>query len=204
MLEPISLEDAVETANMFLIWSTDTARLELSPEQYRQLTNALTTSESMNKTWDQAYEYLTKTNQESEDYVHFYRKLRNDLKTGSSASGSLIGILSSAIDFSLSNDFENLTEDEKRRVQKFYTEMKEGRIDRGILENASYRHFTGEDYKAGANPKALTLYRISSSQLKQEVVSTVVDRRVVGVTHVGRDFYYNLAEALMQMKLYSH
>ena len=40
-LKPITLEEAAKTGEHFVIWTSENARLELSPEEYSKLTKSL-------------------------------------------------------------------------------------------------------------------------------------------------------------------
>ena len=154
---------------------------------------ALDTGESFEQTWDKEFEHFNKTVKESDDYEKFYKKLRNDFKTGGSANASFLGILSGGATGSLENDFESLSEDQKRSIKKFFDEAKQTGLDKGTLKNAAYRRFTGEDYVKGARPKPLELFRVSTQDLSRAMELSAVDTRWVGSVNVGSDYRFNLS-----------
>lgn len=67
-LRPLSLAEIDKSVNSFIIWTTDFARLELQPDEFRKLTTSLETSETFEKEWKRAYDLLTVCEKEFTDY----------------------------------------------------------------------------------------------------------------------------------------
>lgn len=194
-LKPLTADEIDRATEAFVIWTADTARLEIQPAEFRKLTKALETKESFEKEWETAYSLLQKAMSERDGYEKTYNRLRNAFSSHSSANGSLAGILSAGGEFSLSNEFDKLSTEERRQFEKLYNEFQSGSLDKGRLRNSAYKKFAGEDWETSTKPKPLTIYRVSTRSFGTEVTSGAVDIRRTGSVNMPRNYEYSASGA---------
>lgn len=202
-LKPMTLDEVRESQEKFVFYATDQARLELSPAEFKNLTEHWSSADELHRSLEEAWDKLNDKSIEEMDDRALYEHVRNYLKgSGSTASAANVslwkGLFGGSGDFKFSadieTDYDSLSNEHRKQVSKLRTILKDAGARKSDVLEKTYRAWTGEDYKAGSDVKTLNVHRVSSGDLFQSMkvweghfteLGTILRGREVPLTAFG-------------------
>lgn len=167
-----------------LYYSVAAAKLDLTPDVLKELTNEWTNEtkfrESFMQTWDELHDLAKSSINEEEFYKHLQGHVKGNQK--SAAKFNMIEMFSAggSSSFSLDTAWNNLTKEKQKKVKEFHDLTKtKGSIEESLLQDIA-ESWTGERTLSSVTPNNLKIYRVTKQQLLKVFRTTITLKDVLG------------------------